>query len=136
MQKVKAETKYVKGSPRKGKPVADAVRGMQVEQALATLKYMQKGFAPKVHKTVKSAVANAVNNHGMQQDRLVVTDIAVNPAPMYKRISFESRGRVRGILKRNSHIVVYVGYPQHETNSDAQATNTAKKTKTNKTNTK
>jgi large subunit ribosomal protein L22 len=108
MNEVKAIAKNVKGSPRKARIVADQVRGKNALYAVEALKYMQKGAATSVRKAVESAIANAVNNKNLSAQNLVITKIVVDAAPMYKRQRAESKGRARLILKRNSHITVYV----------------------------
>jgi large subunit ribosomal protein L22 len=107
-KEVKAQAKYVKGSPRKARLVVNAVRGLPALQALDVLKYMPKGAAHKVRKVVQSALANATHNDNLAASDLVVSKIMVDSAPMFKRGRAESKGRYRKILKRNSHITVYL----------------------------
>lgn len=106
---VKAYTKNVKGSPRKARIVADVVRGQNALYAIEALRYMPKVAAQKVSKTIQSAVANAVHNHGMQAESLVVKQIMIDGGLTYKRMRAQSRGRGRTILKRTSNITVWVG---------------------------
>ena len=106
--KVKAQAKYVKGSPIKARLVADAVRGMDASAALVQLKYMQKKAAHDVYKVVASAVANATHNNKMDASKLFISSIMIDEAPTFKRFRPESKGRARRILKRNCHITVYV----------------------------
>jgi large subunit ribosomal protein L22 len=110
-REVKAQAKYVTRSARKIRLVADAVRGMNANLALASLKFMPQGGAADVYKVVASAVANATHNHGLSGEKLIISKIMIDVAPTYKRIKAESKGRARRILKRNSHITVYVAEP-------------------------
>ncbi len=107
-KEIKAQAKNVKGSPQKARIVANAVRGKKATDAMITLQYMRKGAALKVRKVLKSAIANAVNNESMNAEKLVISKILIDEAPTYKRFTFKGRGRVHGIIKRNSHITVYV----------------------------
>lgn len=106
---IKAYGKNIKGSPRKARIVADAVRGQNAVYAIQALQYMPKGAAAKIRKVVQSAVANAVNNYNMNADELIVTRIMVDQGLVYKRMHAQSRGRGRSILKRTSNITVFVG---------------------------
>jgi large subunit ribosomal protein L22 len=108
---VRAQAKYISRSPRKMRPIADAIRGMKANLALANLKYMAKGGAADIYKVVASAVANATNNARMNADKLVISQIMIDVAPTFKRSRAESKGRSRRILKRNSHITVFVQEP-------------------------
>jgi large subunit ribosomal protein L22 len=103
---VKAQAKYLRGSAQKARLVADAVRGKKATYALEVLKYMRKAAAPEVRKVVQSALANAVNNFNLDPETLVVSQIMVDEAPMFKRGRAESKGRYRKILKRNNHVTV------------------------------
>ncbi len=108
MKEVKAVAKNVRGSARKARIPAAAVRGMRAEKALDVLKYMPRRAAHDVRKVVASAVANAVHNEGMESDKLIISKIHVDEAFTMKRYRPESKGRVRAIMKRNSNITVYV----------------------------
>ena len=73
----KATAKYVRVSPRKAGQICDLVRGKNVDEALAILKFTPRGAAEIIAKVVKSAKANAENNHEMDADKLYV---ALSPA--------------------------------------------------------
>jgi large subunit ribosomal protein L22 len=111
MNEVIATAKSVRGTPRKVRMVAFSVRGMNVPYALAALQYMPKRAARDVWKVVKSAAANAEHNYSMNPEKMIIRDIAVDPAPTYKRGRPTSRGRYKQILKRNSHIRVVLVDP-------------------------
>ncbi|MBR1884716.1 MAG: 50S ribosomal protein L22 [Clostridia bacterium] len=93
-------------SSRKVKIVIDTIRGKKAEEALAILKYTNKAAAPIVYKLVKSAMANAVNNHNMDASRLVISEIYANQGTTMKRIMPRAQGRAYQIRKRTSHITV------------------------------
>ena len=103
---VKAVSKYVRISPQKVRKLADAIKGQQVEAGLNMLKYMPQKAAGLVEKTVRSAAANADNNHGIDVDTLVIQNLIVDQGPSLKRFRARARGRGARILKRSSHITV------------------------------
>ena len=103
---VQAVSKYMMGSPLKARRVVNAVRGMPALQALQVLSLMPHAAAHTVAKTVKSAVANAEENFGLNGEDLVITRIWANEGPRLKRMRFGARGRVKPIIKRTSHITV------------------------------
>ena len=103
-----ANHKYVRGSPRKVRLIADLVRGKSVEDALAMLSIMPQRAAKQVRKAVKAASANAENNHDMVASELRIARIFANEGPTLKRFRPRARGRVSPLLKRSSHITVVV----------------------------
>lgn len=107
-KEIKAQAKNTDSSAQKARIVADAVRGMNALYALDVLKFMRKGAAHDVRKVVKSAIANAEHNESMNPEELVISQIFVDEGITYKRFRPESKGRVRRIMKRNSHITVIV----------------------------
>ncbi len=102
----RAELHHARISSRKVKIVIDLIRGKKVDEAIATLKYTNKAAAPIVEKLVKSAVANATNNHNMDETRLYISEIYANQGPTMKRIMPRAQGRANRIRKRTSHITV------------------------------
>ena len=102
----KATLKYARISARKVKIVIDLIRGKQVDEALAILKYTPKAASPLVEKVLKSAIANAENNFHMDRSKLVVSEIYANQGPTMKRIRAATQGRANRIRKRTSHIEV------------------------------
>jgi large subunit ribosomal protein L22 len=103
---VKAVSKYVRISPQKVRQLADAIKGQPVEAGLNILKYMPQKAAGLVEKTVRSAAANADNNHGIDVDSLVIQNLIVDQGPTLKRFRARARGRGARILKKSSHITV------------------------------
>jgi len=103
---VRAVTKYVGVSPQKVRLVVDQVRGMQAAEAMTLLKFMTQAAAMPVSKTIRSAMANAEENFGLNQSDMVISQIFADEAPTRKWRRFGARGRFKPILKRASHITV------------------------------
>ncbi len=108
MLEAKAVAKYVRIAPRKARVVIDLIRGKNVAEAFAILKFTPKAGADVVNKVLKSAVANAENNFDMNVDALYVATACVDQGPTLKRIHPRSRGQAFKILKRTSHITIIV----------------------------
>ena len=95
-------------APRKMQIVLDLIRNKPVDIALATLELTPKAASPMVAKLLKSAMANAENNHNMNKDDLYVSECFVCPGPIMKRVMPRAQGRAFRILKRTSHITLVV----------------------------
>ncbi len=108
VDQVAAHHNFSRISAQKARLVADQVRGMSVEKAMALLNFSPKKASELVYKVLNSAVANAEHNHGLDVDSLVVSEIYVNEAPSLKRFRARAKGRGARITKRNSHITVKV----------------------------
>ena len=104
----KAIAKEVRISPRKARLVIDLVRGKDVDKAIGILKNTQKKAAEIIEKVLNSAVANAVNNHGMIADELKVSEAYVDQGPTMKRFKPRAMGQASPINKRTSHITIKV----------------------------
>ncbi len=104
----KALRKHVRISPRKVKPIADLVRGKDVKEASAILKFTPNKGAKELLKTLESAVANAENNFDMDAETLYISQVYANQGPRMKRWKAGSMGRANPILRRTSHIGVVV----------------------------
>ena len=104
----KAIAKYVRVSPRKAGQICSLVRGKNVDEALAILKFTPRGAAADIAKVVKSAKANAENNHEMNAENLYIASIVANQGPTIKRFMPRAQGRATMIRKRTSHIEVVV----------------------------
>ena len=102
----KAIAKYVRMSPIKLKPVADLVRGKDLNEALTILKFTRGKGSEIVEKVALSAAANAENNFDMDRDNLYVAEIKINQGPTMKRWRAGAQGRASMILKRSSHVSV------------------------------
>ena len=104
----KAVAKYVRIAPRKVRVVMNLIRGKNVADAFAILKFTPKAGADVIEKVLKSAVANAENNFDMNVDKLYVASAFVDQGPTLKRIHPRSRGQAFSIFKRTSHVTVVV----------------------------
>jgi large subunit ribosomal protein L22 len=102
----KAVGKYIRISPQKARLVADVVRGMGVDKAITTLRFMPKKGAGILRKVIESAVANATQDEHIDVDNLYIKKIFIDGGPSLKRISPRAMGRATGIIKRTSHITV------------------------------
>lgn len=101
-----ATLKYARISSRKVKIVADLIRGKDVEEALAIVKFTPKASSPIIEKLLRSAIANAENNHGMKSNKLYVAEIYANQGPTLKRIRPAAKGSAVRIRKRTSHVTI------------------------------
>ncbi len=104
----RAIAKNVGHPARKVRRVTEAVRGRRVGEALAILKFLPNTPARDVYKVVASAAANAENNYQMDPDELWVINAIVDEGFTIKRVRARSHGRSSRILRRSSHITVYV----------------------------
>lgn len=104
----KAQLRYARISPRKVQIVLDLIRNKPADEAMAILKHTPKAASELLIKLLGSAVANAVNNNGMDKNLLVVSECFVTPGPTLKRMRPRAQGRAFQILKRTSHITLAV----------------------------
>ncbi|MDD4510283.1 MAG: 50S ribosomal protein L22 [Oscillospiraceae bacterium] len=104
----KAHLKYVRISPRKVQIVCDLIRGKSVGMAMAILMQTRKSASEPMIKLLKSAAANAENNHEMDPERLYVSEVYATPGPIIKRIMPRAQGRAYRINKRTSHVTITV----------------------------
>ena len=86
--------------------VLDAIRGKDAKTALAIVTYNPRYGSELIAKVLKSAIANAENNNGLNADNLYVAECYANQGPTMKRIKPRAQGRAYRILKRTSHITV------------------------------
>ncbi len=104
----KAIVKYVRMSPSKIGVVLDLVRGKDVNEAFAILKYTPKDAAEVIYKALKSAVANAENNLNLDVNSLYISEAHVGQGPTLKRYQPHAQGRAFRIRKRTSHLTLVV----------------------------
>jgi|TARA_B100000530_G_scaffold138001_1_gene86424 large subunit ribosomal protein L22 len=109
-----ATTKNLKISMQKLNLVAAMIRGKKVEKAMNDLQFSRKRIAQDVLKTLKSAVANAENNHNLDIDELYVNEAYVGKNLVLKRWKARARGRVGRIKKPFSQITVVVKQLENE----------------------
>ncbi len=102
----KAILKNARIAPRKVQIVLDLIRGKELNVALAIVRNTPKAASEYLEKLLKSAAANAENNHNMDKNNLYVAECYVCPGPIMKRIMPRAQGRAFRILKRTSHITV------------------------------
>ncbi len=103
---VKSTTKFARISPLKARDVAREIQGLPVSQALDILTFTRRKAAFLVNKTLKSAIANAENNHELAVDSLVIKEAVVGAGPAFRRHKPRARGSAGAIRKRTSHICI------------------------------
>ncbi|NLY43014.1 MAG: 50S ribosomal protein L22 [Clostridiaceae bacterium] len=102
----RAVLRYARISPRKVKIVIDLIRNKPVGTALAILRHTPKAASEILEKLLKSAIANAENNHDMDVEKLYIAEAYANQGPTLKRIRPRAHGRAYRIRKRTSHITL------------------------------
>jgi large subunit ribosomal protein L22 len=106
--RVSATAKYLRGSTRKARLVTLAIRGKRVEEAAALLRFMPQHAARDVAMVLKSATANAENNHNLSAEDLFIVEAHANEGPTMKRWRPRAQGRAFPIHKPMTHITVVV----------------------------
>ena len=101
-----AKLSYARMSVQKACFVLDAIRGKDVDTALAIVMYNPRYASSVIEKLLKSAIANAENNNGLDRNNLVVAECYANKGPTMKRIRPRAQGRAYRIEKRMSHITI------------------------------
>lgn len=105
---VKSTAKTLRIPPRKARLVLDIIRGKNVEEAAAILKFTPNYAAGVIGKILKSAIANATNNHELNAEKLYVKACYADEGVVLKRYMPRAKGRADEIMKRTSHITVVV----------------------------
>lgn len=105
----RAIVRNVRMTPRKIKLICDLIRGKDAGEAMAIIMNTPKAACEPMEELLKSAVANAENNHGMNTDKLYVKEVHVGPGPIMKRVMPRAQGRAFRILKRTSHVTLVLG---------------------------
>ena len=106
MMEVTAIAKNIRISPKKVKLVVDQIKNKKPAEAVKILDFINKRSTPAIKKVIMSAIANAKNNHNLDEGSLLFKQISVNKGLTFKRFRPVSRGRVHHILKRASHLTV------------------------------
>ena len=101
-----AKISYAHVSVQKACYVLDAIRGKDVKTALGILTYSPRYASSIIEKLLKSAIANAENNNGMNVENLYIEECYANKGPTMKRIQPRAQGRAYRIEKRTSHITI------------------------------
>lgn len=102
--KITAKLKNLRVSPRKVRLVTNLIKGMDTGNALVQLSYVVKGSSSAVEKLLRSAIANAENNFGLDKNNLLVADVQVGEGTTLKRWLPRAHGRATQLMKRTSHI--------------------------------
>jgi len=110
----RASTKLIKSSPQKINLVLQQIRGMNAERALNVLEFSKRRIAGEVKKILKSAIANAENNHQLDIDKLMIKEASAGKAMVMKRFRPRARGRSGKILKPFSNIRIVVKEKEEE----------------------
>lgn len=105
---VRAFAKYVRTSPQKLNLLARTIRGKNASRAMIDLEFSHRRISEDVRKLLQSAIANAENNHGLDVDRLIVSEAYVGKALTMKRFRARARGRGARILKTVSNMTIIV----------------------------
>jgi large subunit ribosomal protein L22 len=111
----RAVARFVRGSPRRARQVADLIRGKPVEEAYAILDFTAKAAVRPIRETLRSAVHNVLDRDESRRIRvedLVVKRVTVDEGPRLKRFRPMSMGRAYRIRKRSNHVTVVVGTPE------------------------
>ena len=106
--RVSATAKYLRASTRKTRLVTQAIKGKPVEEAAALLRFMPQKAARDVARVLKSAIANAENNHNLSAEDLIVIDAVADEGPTIKRWKPRAQGRAFPIHKGMTHITIVV----------------------------
>ena len=101
-----AKLSYARMSVQKACFVLDAIRGKDVQTALAIVTYNPRYASSIIEKLLKSAIANAENNNGMKKENLYIAECYANQGPTMKRVRPRAQGRAYRIEKRMSHITI------------------------------
>jgi large subunit ribosomal protein L22 len=106
--RVSATARYLRASTRKTRLVTEAIKGRPVEEATALLQFMPQKAAGDVARVLKSATANAENNHNLAAEDLIVLDAIADEGPTIKRFQPRAQGRAFPIHKPMTHITIVV----------------------------
>ncbi len=110
-----ATARYIRMSPHKVRRVLDQVRGRSYREALIVLEFMPYRACEPVLKVLRSAVANAENNQGLDPTNLIVSQAYADQGPSLKRFRPRAQGRAYQIRKPTCHITISVGQVEAET---------------------
>lgn len=125
-----AKARMIRVSPRKLNLLAESIRGLKADKAVAQLTFSKKRVAEEAKKLLLSAIANAENNHNMDVDRLVVREAYVGKAMVMKRFQAGAKGRGNRILKPFSNMTIVVAEKEIEAKTTKPVKKTTKKEET------
>jgi len=103
---VKAKARFIRTSPKKIRLVLDVIRGMDTEEALKQLQFINKDATKPIKKLLDSAIANATNNFSLEKSNLFIKEIRADGGPTLKRWKPRAFGRAAPIRKKSSHISI------------------------------
>ena len=106
MDEVRAHVRFVGIPAQKVRLVVDLVRGRKADEALSMLKFVPNAAAKPVAKVLRTAIANAEENFGLDRETLMVSQAFADEGPTRKWRRFGARGRFKPILRRSSHITI------------------------------
>ena len=116
----KAHGNYVRGSASKVRRVLDQIRGKSYRDALIMLEFMPYRSTEPITKVLRSAVANAEHNLGMDPSTLIINSASADMGPVMKRYRPRAQGRAFAIKKQTCHITISVQSQINKTNSEEQ----------------
>ena len=128
----KAKARMIRVSPRKLNLLAESIRGLKADKAVAQLTFSKKRVAEEAKKVLLSAIANAENNNNMDVDRLMVKEAYVGKAMVMKRFHAGAKGRGNRILKPFSNMTVVVAEQEVAPKAEAKKAAEPKAKKTTK----
>jgi large subunit ribosomal protein L22 len=124
---VRSVHRYARISSQKARQVTRAITGMPVSQALNVLDFTPKKAAQLIGKVLRTAIANAENNHELDTEEMVVRSAVATPGPTLKRITPRARGSAGAIKKRLCHITVILAAGKEEADEGSSASKAAVK---------
>ena len=116
----KAHGNYIRGSASKVRRVLDQIRGKSYRDALIMLEFMPYRSTEPITKVLRSAVANAEHNLGMDPSTLIINAASADMGPVMKRYRPRAQGRAFAIKKQTCHISISVQSQTEKTNSEVQ----------------
>ena len=119
-KKAVAHGNYLRGSASKVRRVLDQIRGQSYREALIMLEFMPYRSTEPITKVLRSAVANAEHNLGMDPSTLFISSASANMGPVMKRYRPRAQGRAFSIKKQTCHITIAVQSQTIQSNSEVQ----------------
>tara|TARA_Y100000589_G_scaffold310368_1_gene328676 strand:- start:754 stop:1140 length:387 start_codon:yes stop_codon:yes gene_type:complete len=121
IKKAVAHGNYIRGSASKVRRVLDQIRGKTYRDALIMLEFMPYRSTEPITKVLRSAVANAEHNLGMDPSSLIISSASANMGPVMKRYRPRAQGRAFAIKKQTCHISISVQSQTIQSNSEEQS---------------
>jgi len=115
----KAHGRFIRGSASKVRRVLDQIRGRTYRDALIMLEFMPYRSTGPITKVLRSAVANAEHNLGMDPSSLIITSAQADMGPTMKRFRPRAQGRAFAIKKQTCHISIAVAAPINSLSEEA-----------------